>query len=458
MLSRLRSLDPALRLSLAHRQVPIALAGLFSLGVLFLFLNRLVDLKLYVVETIGIGLAAGVIYLIAYYLLDASDDSPATLWLILFGAIVFRLTLFPLAPTLSDDIYRYRWDGRVQEASLNPYAVKPSDPLLAHLSDPQGPAIPGRDIPSLYPPLLELTYRFTYRYLSGPVAFKLPFLLADLLIVGMLAVWIRSTGGRNSTLALYAWNPLVVVELAASGHNDALATAAVFAASLLIIRGRGTLSTLLLAAGALFKVFPVVLFPFWLRRGGWPRSAWSWINLLAAAALAAVCAWPFRSACARITETLAYYESRYQHNNASLYALLAWFSGSTDIAAGIGVGIVAGLSLWVAVRRPDTMKAASLLFGAILLLTPNAFSWYFTWLVPFLCFFPNPAWLLLTVLQFLSYHVLIDYQASGAWHFQPFFLWLTYGPFFALALWRCLWPEMTAESSGRPAWQRASFG
>ncbi|MBI1740476.1 MAG: DUF2029 domain-containing protein, partial [Candidatus Koribacter versatilis] len=297
------------------------------------------------------------------------------------------------------------------------------------------------------------------RFLPGPVAFKLPSLLADLLVLGMLAGWVRYSGGRNITLAIYAWNPLVVIEFAASGHYDALAIAAVFAASLLIIRGRGTLSTLALAAGTMVKVFPIVLFPLWLRRAKWPRSLWGWLNAFAAVALAAVCAWPFRSAWPQLLNSLDYYQSRWQHNNASLYALLAWFSGSPQVAGGIGAGIVAGLSIWAAARRIDSIRAAYILFGAIVLLSPNAFSWYFTWLLPFIAFFPNPAWLLLTVLQFLSYHVLIDFQAGGAWNFQPFYLWLTYGPFYALLLWRFIRPP---QPSGSPpaagsAWPRG-FG
>jgi hypothetical protein len=274
------------------------------------------------------------------------------------------------------------------------------------------------------------------------ILFKLPFLAADLFLVGLLAGWVRSTGGGNALVALYAWNPLVVVEFAASGHNDALATAGVVAACLMILRGRGTVSTLLLTAAALLKVFPAVLFPLWLRRMKWPRGPWSWINLGLAAALAMACVWPYRSAWQTILESLAYYESRWQMNNASLYALLAWFSGSRDVAAGIGVGVVAGLALWAAARRLDAMRAAYLLFGAMLMVSPNSFSWYFTWMVPLLVFFPNPAWLLLTVLQFLSYHVLIDYQATGTWHFRPEMLWLTYGPFYGLLLWQCLRREI----------------
>ncbi len=456
MLDRLRAFEIVLQKTLAPRQVLLASLCLVVLGLLFEGLRRLGDLKLYVVETIAIGLAAGAIYLLALYFFEASDDVPSAFWLILLGALLFRLALFPLAPTLSDDIHRYRWEGRVQQAGFNPYSVRPNDPRLAPLRDANWNAVPGRDIPTIYPPLSELLWRFGYRFLPGPLAFKLPFLLADLLVVGMLAGWVRFSGGRNFTLAVYAWNPLVVIEYAASGHHDALAIAAVFLASLLIIRGRGTLSTLALAAAALVKVFPIVLFPLWMRRGGWPRSLWSWLNALAALALAAVCAWPFRSAGPQLLESLAYYQSRWQYNNASLFTLLAWFSGSPQVAAGIGAGVVAGLSIWAAARRIDSVRAACILFGAIVLFSPNAFSWYFTWLLPFIAFFPNPAWLLLTVLQFLSYHVLLDYQANGAWHFQPFYLWLTYGPFYAMLLWRFIRPPQSSAPSGS-AWQRAAF-
>jgi len=424
--------------SLARSQVAVALAGLVALEIPFAALHQLGNLKLYVVETIATGLAAGLIYFVALYALEHSTERRATFWLVLAGALLFRLTLLPLPPTLSTDLYRYLWDGRIQSASAhwNPYTVRPDDPRLAKLCDQNWSAVSGPDIAAIYPPLVELVYRATYRVLPSPAGFKLPFLMADLLVIGLLAGWIRSSGGRSFQLAVYAWNPLVVVEFAASGHNDALALAAVVAASLVIIRWRGMLSMLLLTAGMLLKWFPAVLFPLWLRRAGWPRNLEAWGKTLAAVGLAVLCAWPFRSAWPQILETLDYYQSRWHHNNASLYALLAWVSGSRELAEGMGVGVVAGLALWVASRQMDGVRAAYILFGAILMLTPNAFSWYFTWMVPLLCFFPNPAWLLLTVLQFLSYHVLIDYQAKGLWRFRPEMLWLTYAPCYAWLLWQ----------------------
>lgn len=430
-------------------QTVVALCGCFVLEILFLILRRLGNLELYVVEAIAVGLAAGAAYFVFLYFLEHSPDSRAALWLIITGGVLFRLTLLPMAPTLSEDLYRYRWDGRIQMAGWNPYAVKPGDPRLLALHEPGEHPFPGPDIPSIYPPLAELTYRSAAGLLISPRAFKLPFAGADLLVLFLLAACLQRAGGRNFQLAIYAWNPLVVVEFAGSGHSDALALAPVVAAYV-IIRTRPTLSTFLLGCGALVKSFPVVLFPVWLRQDGWPRTARAWWSGITAAALAAACAWPYRSALAQIPSTLAYYESRWQNNNASLYALLLAFSRSSALAAGLGIGVVVGLALWTAARRFDPLRAGYLIVGAILMFSPNAYSWYFTWLVPFLCFYPNPAWLLLTVVQFLSYHVLIDYQAFGRFQFDPRMVFLTYAPFYALLLWQASHKENRLQRQKAP--------
>lgn len=425
----------------ARSQNAVALAGVVALGLLYNALRRLGDLKLYVVETMAIALAAGALYFIALFLLERTAtkkegaEGRAAFWLILAGAVLFRGLLLPLPPTLSDDLYRYRWDGRVQVEGWNPYVVSPNDARLMKLRDAEWRRMPGRETPSMYPPLVQHVFRIAYRTLPGPVRFKLPFALADLAIVFMLAGWVHFTRGRNWTLAVYAWNPLVIVEFAASGHNDALALACVMAALLLITRWRTTPSALLLAAGALLKAFPVVLLPVALRRAGWPQSVRSWVNAAAAAALCIGVAWYYRDAWAVIFDTLAYYESRWRNYNASLYSLLRWLT-SPELAAGVGPGVVAGIAVWAAARKMDATRTAYLLFGTILMLAPNGYSWYFTWIVPLLVFFPNPAWMLLTILQFLSYHVLIDYQVSGVWRFQEKYVWLTYGPFYALLLWQ----------------------
>ena len=420
-------------------QIAVALIGLVVLEVLFAALYHFGNLELHVIGTIAAGLVAGIAYFIVLYALERVPENPqakrATLWIVLAGALLFRLTLLPLAPTLSGDPYRYHWDGQIQLAGQNPYIASPDTLAMGSRVTPTGHLLPAHDMPNIYPPLAEMLFREAARYLPGAIAFKLPFFAADLLAVLLLAACLRRSPHREFRLAIYAWNPLVVVEFAGTAHSDALAIAALLGA-LLIIRSRAGVSTILLAASALLKVFPVMLFPLWLRRAGWPRTMRSWAAGLGSAALAAACFWPYRAALGHIPATLAYFTAHWQDNNASSFTLLRMFSGHADVAAGIGEGIVVGLALWTAVRRLEPERAAYLIFGAILLLTPNAYPWYFTWIIPLLCFFPNPAWLLLTILQFLSYSVLIEYGIWGTWHWSQLLLWLEYAPFYVWLGWQ----------------------
>jgi alpha-1,6-mannosyltransferase len=414
-------------------QTLFATAGALTIELPFLYLRHLGNLELYVVEAIAAALAAGALYFIFLYCFEHAPDSRRGWWLILAAGVLFRFTLWPLAPTLSEDLYRYRWDGRVQVAGYNPYELHPGHPLLQHLREPSIPHFPGGDIRAVYPFLAELTFWGSARLFPSPRAFKIVPASADLLTLFLIAAWLRKRRARNYQLAIYAWNPLVIVEFAGSGHSDALALAALIAAFFLA-ESRKISSTAALACAALYKSFPVMLFPVWLRRQGWPRSARAWLGILVAIGITVTCAWPYRAALHQIPATMAYYDSRWRNNNASLYAVLLAFSKSHDFAAGIGVGIAAGLALWTAAVKMEPVRAAYLIIGAILMFTPNAYSWYFTWIIPFLCFFPNPAWLLLTVLQFLSYQVLINYQAFGTFEFNHWYVLLTYAPFYAWLL------------------------
>ena len=415
-------------------QILLALVAIVALEAVFAAMARLGDLSVHIPEFMALALSAGVLYFIALYALEHTRDNRAVLWLVLLGALAFRLTLFPHPPSLSTDLHRYRWDGHVQNEGWNPYAVAPTDARLTPLRDPGWYVMPVPEIPTMYPPLSMLIFRATWRLLPDPVGFKLPFLLADLAVAAMLAGWIRSTGGRNYQVAIYAWNPLVVVEFASSGHNDAFAIAAVVA-TLLIIRRFPAMSTLTLTAGALAKAFPAALLPMAFCRAGWPRKLRGWLAGGSCIALAALCVWPYRHGWREFLGMLKYYQFIFRNYHSSIYPVLLWFSGSHVIAAGIGEGAVVGLAVWVALRRVDPTRAAFLMIGAVLLFAPNGYPWYFTWIVPLLCFYPSPAWLLLTILEFLSYKIFINYRALGVWHFDSLFQWLCYTPFYILLLW-----------------------
>jgi len=397
-------------------------------------MHSLYYLKNHAIGFIELALAAGILYFVALYAFARTPATRAATILLVFLAIAFRAPLWTIEPTLSDDIHRYRWEGKVQSRGWNPYSIAPNDPRLASLREPFYEVMPGRELPAIYPPFSELLFRAAWKLFPGPVAFKIPFELADVLVIVLLAWIFRDDPHRNFRLAVYAWNPLVIVEFAASGHNDVLAVLGIVC-GLAMFKKWPSLSAVPVALATMAKVFPAVLLPVWIRRAGWPRKKSGWWAAVFAALAAFLVLAPYWSGLHRFRANFTYYEATWRNYHASLYTILDWLTGgASKIPALVGVFASWGLALWLSWKRSATARAAYLLIATILAFGPNGYSWYFTWIVPLLCFFPNPAWLLLTVLQFLSYNVLIGYGILGVFHFDPFFQWLVYAPFYVLLI------------------------
>jgi alpha-1,6-mannosyltransferase len=402
------------------------------LEALYLRIHHIYYLKNYAIPFMVLALCAGVIYLVSLYALERTAASRTVYSLLIFLAIVFRATLWSMQPTLSDDLQRYRWEGKVQAEGWNPYGIAPNDSRLAYLRDKYYQIMPGRELPSIYPPATQLIFRLNWKWFPGPTAFKVPFAAADVLALLILAWMFRQEHDRLFRLAVYAWNPLVVVEFAASGHNDSLALLGVVTGIALAKRYK-ILANVPIALAAMAKVFPVVLLPVWIRRAGWPEKRSGWLAAAVAAATALLVVLPYWSALGMFRVNMTYYEATWRNYNASLYKFIDWATGGhTRIPALAGILSSWGLAFWLGWKRAEPARAAYLLIGTILAFGPNGYSWYFTWIVPLLCFFPNPAWLLLTVMQFLSYNVLIRYGILGEFAFDPTMQWLVYAPFYLL--------------------------
>src|SRR5690349_14590526 len=105
-------------------QTSIATSGAIALEALFALMARLGDLKTEVIATIALALAAGIVYFLALYLLEHSAKTGAALWIILAGAVLFRLTLYSLTPSLSTDRKSTRLNSSHVEISYAVFCLK----------------------------------------------------------------------------------------------------------------------------------------------------------------------------------------------------------------------------------------------------------------------------------------------------------------------------------------------
>lgn len=408
-------------------RVPTALTlGLLAalLEAAFLALRRLHPFDEHVVEVVAVAMAAGVVYLVAAWLASGLRNSTrlATA-IILLAAVLFRLTLLDLPPSLSDDLYRYQWDGQLQLAGDNPYLVTPEARRLPGQTRPQ---LPAAGYTTAFGPVPQLLFLLT-AHVDGVLAFKLLMVMFDLASLLLVMALLRARTLPLERALVYGWCPLVVIEFAGSGHSDAILIFGILLACWLMERNRAVLSSLPLAAAVMAKWFPAMLLPVFVRRSGWRGL----VVFTAAIALGFL---PYLDAgWSLIAGVRSYAES--WRNNASLFDLLRAATGSDAAASLIAAIVLAALALYLAAKRAEPLRACYVLIAALLLLSPSVFPWYLIWLIPFLCFYPNSGFLLWTATIFLSYDVLIGYKVLGTWQYDPTLAWLEYAPVFALLLW-----------------------
>jgi hypothetical protein len=429
----------------------LALGG--GIAAIFLSLGRQENLETRVPEFIALSLAAGALYLVAVWLVERFTFSRAEVTLLLAGAALFRLLVLPSTPALSLDVFRYQWEGRVQRAGINPYTAHPEALRHLALENSRRPLDVGRATPTLYPPLSEWSfswvktlpgYKRLYTGLDGA---------SMLLLLVLLAV-------RKQPLArvlIYAWNPAVVVAFALCSHHDSLAILALLAANLFfIIRQGRVLSIFFLALSFLSKFFALLLLPVFLSRGSQPErriallseandlgsspsprnrvahrlaggSRWAYGALFAAVVVAGYL--PYADAGRKLFDGLGQYAAGWE-NNDSLFRLFL-LAGNTKPQAGlIAAVLLAALLLHVLKRRLEPLHASLILLTGLLLLSPNAFPWYFTWTIPFLCFYPNAPWLLMSATCVLGYAPVVEYAAGQPYQDSSLILLLEYAPVF----------------------------
>src|SRR5262249_49077608 len=185
---------------------------------------------------------------------------------VLVIAVLTRLALLPATPSLSTDAYRYLWDARVARAGISPYVYPPVAPELAQLRDELiSPRLNHQPWRTIYPPAAELFFSAVgWVAPDSMLALKVALGIGELTALAALLGLLRAREVPEGRLVVYAWNPLLLVEVWGTAHLDALVLPAVVGATWACVRGRAALAAALLAAGTLIKLYPAALAPLLL--------------------------------------------------------------------------------------------------------------------------------------------------------------------------------------------------
>lgn len=350
--------------------------------------------------------AAVACYLVALWLLRSTDDSPRLLGIIVTVALGLRLLALASHPALSDDLYRYIWDGKVILHGINPYRYPPGAEQLAWLRDALWRPINAKGQITPYPPGAEGIFALTYSLAGASVrAQQIVATVGDLGVIGMLWLLLRQRGLPRRLLLVYAWCPLPLMEYAHSAHNDAWMAALLLAALWLTGRGERERAALALALSVLVKLFAVAALPALAAR-------WRLRHLVIVLVVVGAGFVPFFAGANPLQDVV--FEAGSSRFNDSLALLLAAFAGR------LGVPVVAPVASSLALLTMATVVFAHVRHGGdvlcgsfglvvgLLLLSPVVEPWYALWALPFVPLLltrPGPARVL--ALGWLSFSCLV---------------------------------------------------
>ena len=375
----------------------------------------------FVVQTIGWYLVAFAVFVVLIVWAERCDIDMRFVW---GTAIVVRLVLLTTTPTLSDDVYRYLWDGHVAVNGVSPYALPIDSAELNYLDTPIRSLANNTWMASPYMPAAQFIFRTTAWLLPlTPLVLQIAMIVFDLGSAFILSKLLAISNYAPHRLILYLLNPLIVVEVAHSAHIDAwmifLMLLALYKSIepqrvqgaqrqereeekgiateyripitdyLLLITAHWSLPPLLLALATLTKIIPILALPIFFWRWSWKQLflyGGLTLGLLLPAGLRAGWGLSADLSGTGLFGALRIYAAQWNFNSGIFHWLqdeltrraVADPLNRAKLIALLGTLIVLGI-VWLLARNASTRTLLRLMivpFAAYLLLTPTVHPWY----------------------------------------------------------------------------------
>lgn len=421
--------------------------------------------------------------------LDHDDDTPSAsarqlrtsaLTILLIAASARLVTIVTHRPALSDDLYRYIYDGENLAHGVNPYLPVPATSMQTF--DPSNPFVvreqawPGErdtarhinnaELTTIYLPMSQWTFggiAMTTRDAQWNLVreerlFRAAFVVIDLVIIGLLIVLLARNGRSLWWSVLYAWHPLPIAEIAGSGHQDVIGIALLLVALLawhenarLIIRW-----TIPLALAVLVKPVALPMALLLLKGRGWRAWMTSGITGALTCLIVAAPLWftqggeplnALRDTSTRFSLKWAHFGSVYEPtlwmiekatNTPEEYwaaddpASLWSNDRQEQLARIICLGLIALVILIVWRSRLTPFDGARVILLAMVLFSSTAHPWYLLWALALAPVAMSPAVWIASLTISWGYVQLGDVVE---WTTPPWVLWCAYVPvYLALAI------------------------
>lgn len=348
----------------------------------------------------------------------------------LMASVAFRAVLLFSVPALSDDFYRFIWDGRLLTAGIHPFAEVPS----YYMGHPG--AFPGIDPElfnklnsketfTIYPPVAQFIFWLSVKLSTGSVyssmvVMKLILFAFELGTLSVFPKVMRQFNVAPKSVLVYALNPLVILELTGNLHFEGVMIFFLLVALLFLGRQQQFASAVAWSFAICTKLIPLLFLPVLVRYLGWQKAIAFWL-ITAVFTIALFLPLLNADIINGLSTSIGYYFQRFEFN-ASLYYIVRWLG---YLIAGFNIIQVSGPLLaavaTIAILRVSFRKLPETFPGAIDTSIFDQMLWCL--LAYFLCTTILHPWYILTL---FAVSLLTPYRFTVLWTAMIFLTYTGY--------------------------------
>ncbi|MCX6149364.1 MAG: hypothetical protein NTX22_02435 [Ignavibacteriales bacterium] len=380
-----------------------------------------------------ISIFNSVIFVVLWLLLRKIEANQILITIIILSGIIFRLSLFPVQPIASDDIYRYIWDGKVMANGINPFRYSPADTALNFLHSETFPAkINHPTMKTIYPPYSQLMFYFGYKLFGENVyGIKILLFIAELLSIFLLYLLLKKLNLPAINLALYSLCPLPIMQFMVDGHVDGTGFPLLLLFFFFYLTGKKVKSYLMIGLSISSKFVSGMILPFVFK----DEKGKNKIIVIIVPVLVLIITYilfilngvfPFESLIQFSSNWIA---------NSSIFTIILEITKNNQNARLISLVLFVICGGFLFFLRKEFLEKVYLIFMLFFLFSPTVHPWYLTWIAILLPL--NFRWggLAFITLVNLANIMLINYVLKGIWETSYWILAIEYLPIIVFFVW-----------------------
>lgn len=313
-------------------------------------------------------------------------------------ALGFRLVLVASVPNLSNDFYRFIWDGRMILEGLNPYLTTPelflqgNSAALIHEGERlyKGMGMLNGHHYTCYPPINQIGFIIPALFYSENI-FGSTIIMRLCIIAGDIGVWwigpkiFTHFGWNPKRIFLYLLNPFIILELTGNLHFEGLMIFFLLWSIYLLLKNKWQWSAVVMALSIGVKLIPLIFLPLLLRRLGFKKMV---IYCLICIGFCSLLFLPFLSAefVRNFMSSINLYFQSFEFN-ASIYYIIREvgfqvkgyniIQDVSKVLPWISIGIILVLSFWRNTKEDKTLMTTFMwVFASYLILSTTVHPWY----------------------------------------------------------------------------------